>query len=167
MQGIRALQKGLVPGIAYQCALNGTRLGLYNYLKQTMVAEGAQEGTSSFFFLNVASSALSGAVGAAVGSPFYMVKVRLQTQNAGAATSSGKQIGYQHKYNGMGDAFRHVVKTEGVAGLMRGVQGIDSSSLKIENIGLIDWAQCYCRLVTRIRFSRKGDGGLHSTIDYV
>lgn len=71
VDGILALQKGLVPALYYQMFMNGCRLGVF----QTFVNSGfttSDKGNVSITRCVIAG-AVSGCVGATVGSPLYMV----------------------------------------------------------------------------------------------
>ena len=72
--GLRSLQSGLVPALAYQTVMNGFRLGSYQVLtnlKLTANSEGEIE-----FWRCLVAGAFSGGIGAFLGSPAYMVRVR-------------------------------------------------------------------------------------------
>ena len=71
--GITALQKGLSPALIYQFVMNGSRLGSYqvfNNLGLTKDKEGKQ-----VFLKCLVAGAISGAIGAFLGSPAYMVSL--------------------------------------------------------------------------------------------
>ena len=71
VDGLVALQSGLVPALWYQLFMNGCRLGAY----QTFVNSGFtrdKDGNKSWGRCVIAG-AVSGCVGATVGSPVYMV----------------------------------------------------------------------------------------------
>ncbi|CAH0514845.1 unnamed protein product [Peronospora belbahrii] len=111
-EGLRGIQRGLGPGIAYQIFMNGPRLGLYQPLQQFY---GATDPTAfSFPIRNLAAAATSGMIGAAIGSPFYLVKARIQ------AASSVEKVNAQYAYYGMMDGFRQIIKADGFKGLYRG-----------------------------------------------
>ncbi|KAL4140484.1 hypothetical protein PRNP1_014768 [Phytophthora ramorum] len=111
-EGLRGIQRGLGPGISYQIFMNGPRLGLFEPLQKVF---GATDPTAiSFPLRNVCAAATSGMIGAFIGSPFFLVKARIQ-----AASSVGK-INSQYAYNGMMDGFRQIVKADGLTGLYRG-----------------------------------------------
>lgn len=73
VDGLTALQKGLVPGLWYQLFMNGVRLGTY----QTLINFGVTKTSKGEVSLpkSVAAGAFAGCVGAAVGSPFYLVSL--------------------------------------------------------------------------------------------
>ncbi|TMW60266.1 hypothetical protein Poli38472_000308 [Pythium oligandrum] len=114
-EGLRGIQRGLLPGMAYQWAMNAPRLGLFEPLQKVY---GATDPTHySFPLRNIAAAATSGIIGAAIGSPLFLVKARIQ------AASSSAKLNAQYAYTGMVDGFRQILRTEGVAGLYRGVSG--------------------------------------------
>ncbi|KAJ2768766.1 Mitochondrial oxaloacetate carrier protein, partial [Coemansia nantahalensis] len=117
-EGVRGLQKGLGPGYMYQIMLNGTRLGLYAPIKDALywTAAGQPRGAPQHNIpLNVAAGGACGVVGAALGSPFFLVKTRMQSASKFAA------VGHQHNYRGMVDGLRSIWRAGGVRGLYRGV----------------------------------------------
>ncbi|KXS20579.1 mitochondrial carrier [Gonapodya prolifera JEL478] len=130
-EGPRSLYKGLLPAYAFQVAMNGTRLGLYDPVRgwvQRTVFKGQEE--QQVWLSALTAGAMCGAVGAAVGSPLFMVKVRLQAyvREAAATAAAGKGsgvvvVGAQHDEvrRGFLSALGHVARTEGVRGLWRGV----------------------------------------------
>ncbi len=147
--GWLGIQKGLPTAMLYQFFMNGVRLGafapirdLYQRVSTALTSDGRPAPTDSFA-LTIASSASSGAVGAFIGSPFYLVKVRLQTQDkaalvrsnsaaaasatptAGFAAASAKRVvsvGYQHAYTGPIQALISIGRTGGIRGLWQGVE---------------------------------------------
>ncbi|RHY31821.1 hypothetical protein DYB32_003142 [Aphanomyces invadans] len=118
LEGIAGIQRGLVAGMCYQQVFGATDPNHF-----------------SFPLRNMAAGATSGAVGAMMGSPFFLVKARLQAQSTAAT------INAQYHYRGtvrlplplirfssnhvMGqlDAIRQIVAKDGVLGLYRGVNG--------------------------------------------
>lgn len=61
------------------------------------------------------AGASSGVIGAALGSPFFLVKTRLQSY------SPFLPVGTQHKYRNAIDGLRQIYGAEGVRGLYRGI----------------------------------------------
>lgn len=115
--GLRGLQKGLLPAYGYQILLNGTRLGLYEKLANSIQKNmdvitqnpGSLSGLSKMM-----SGALSGVLGAFVASPLFLVKTRMQSFTEGA-----KAFGTQHSDVKKGTLFvlKKVYQTEGMRGL--------------------------------------------------
>jgi len=71
VDGLLALQKGLVPAVWYQFVMNGVRLGFYQRVLD-MGLTNDRNGRISVVRC-VAAGAFSGALGSAVASPLYMV----------------------------------------------------------------------------------------------
>ena len=71
VEGLAALQKGLVPALWYQFFMNGCRLGAYQWFTNQGLVQDKNGCTS--FPRCVLAGAVSGCIGASVGSPFYMV----------------------------------------------------------------------------------------------
>lgn len=65
--------------------------------------------------INIFCGAASGVIGAAAGSPFFLVKTRLQSY------SPFLPVGTQHQYKNAVDGLRQIYRSEGVRGLYRGV----------------------------------------------
>ncbi|KAJ2692811.1 Mitochondrial oxaloacetate carrier protein, partial [Coemansia spiralis] len=117
-EGVRGLQKGLGAGYVYQVMLNGTRLGLYGPIKDALylAAAGQPSGAPQDNIpLNVAAGGLCGVAGAALGSPFFLVKTRMQSASKFAA------VGHQHNYRSMADGLRSIWRAGGLRGLYRGM----------------------------------------------
>jgi len=114
-EGIAGLQAGLQPALFYQITMNGSRLGLYEPAQQFLRANF--EIDTNRPWAKGLSGAMSGAVGATLGSPFFLVKSRLQAQ------SNNFKAAESHRYSGMIDGFAQIIKADGLRGLMRGVDG--------------------------------------------
>ena len=111
-EGIRGIQKGLAPGMMYQVSMNGSRLGSYGPIKRTINANP----DSSFYLLRIITAGgISGAIGAVLGNPFFLIKVRMQTK----ASGNTLKLGTQHEYKSMYGAVRSIVKQDG--GIIRGL----------------------------------------------
>jgi solute carrier family 25, member 34/35 len=76
-EGIKGLQKGLLPAYGYQILLNGFRLGMYETLAknlQTSLDTVTQNPGSLSAVPKVSAGAISGVIGAFVASPLFLVK---------------------------------------------------------------------------------------------
>jgi len=73
VDGLLALQKGLVPALWYQFVMNGVRLGFYQRVLDMGLTKDKNGRIS--VVRSVAAGAFSGSVGAAVASPLYMVSL--------------------------------------------------------------------------------------------
>lgn len=99
----------------YQMVLNGCRLGFYEPLRKGVTAAIFNDANVQSLGVNIFSGAASGMLGAAAGSPFFLVKTRLQSY------SPFLPVGTQHGYKNAIDGLRQISGKEGVRGLYRGV----------------------------------------------
>lgn len=126
-EGIRGLQQGLMCGYLYQICLNGCRIGLYEPLRtwitRLVFPDQIKEGVPipQNVPVNVAAGFISGALGAVLASPFFLIKTRMQSYNSAAAQLGNGAVGQQTHYNNTWDGLRKIFKSEGVKGLYRGV----------------------------------------------
>ncbi|KAI9337695.1 mitochondrial carrier domain-containing protein, partial [Zopfochytrium polystomum] len=145
-EGLRGIQKGLAPAYVYQILLNGTRLGLYEPIRDVYQrtgdawgGRGAGTAGTGRVVAMVLAGATSGVLGASLASPLYLIKTRMQSYSAApaasaaaaaggggsgaAAAASSAAVGHQHSYvtRGTVGALAHVYRHEGVRGLWRGV----------------------------------------------
>ena len=95
--------------------LNGCRLGFYEPLRKATTSAIFKDSNVQSLGVNILSGAASGILGAAAGSPFFLVKTRLQS------FSPLLPVGYQHGYKNAVDGFRQINRNEGIKGLYRGV----------------------------------------------
>ena len=71
IDGITALQKGLVPGLVYQAVMNGVRLGTYQHVVNSSMVRDHKGRLVAWRC--VIAGGISGCIGAFIASPFYMV----------------------------------------------------------------------------------------------
>ena len=95
--------------------LNGCRLGFYEPLRKGMTIAIFKDANVQSLGVNIFSGATSGILGAAAGSPFFLVKTRLQS------FSPFLPVGTQHGYKNTADGLRQIGRNEGIKGLYRGV----------------------------------------------
>ena len=114
-EGPRGLLRGINCAYVYQMTLNGCRLGFYEPLRAGVTKAIYHDPTVQSFGINIFSGAASGILGAAAGSPFFLVKTRLQSY------SPFLPVGTQHNYTGALDGMRKIYANEGIKGLYRGV----------------------------------------------
>lgn len=115
-EGIRGLQKGLSTAMIMHCVRNSTRLGLYQWLHKKGYL--TKENGKTILHRSAIASALSGAAGAFLGSPLFLVKTQLQSQAAEKIS-----VGTQHGHKGAFAAFKSIYKKDGIPGLWRGGNG--------------------------------------------
>ncbi|KAF9901179.1 Mitochondrial oxaloacetate carrier protein [Linnemannia zychae] len=116
-EGIRGLQRGLGCAYMYQIMMNGTRLGLYDPIKHFIHSALKTDPAKNNNVVNIAAGGLGGVISAALASPLFLVKTRLQSYSSHEAS----RVGQQHYYKHTVDALRHIYKTEGIRGIYRGV----------------------------------------------
>ena len=95
--------------------LNGCRLGFYEPLRKGMTVAIFNDANVQSLGVNIFSGAASGVLGAAAGSPFFLVKTRLQS------FSPFLPVGTQHGYKNTADGLGQIGRNEGIKGLYRGV----------------------------------------------
>lgn len=118
-EGIRGIQGGLFPACLYQLTMNGVRLGCYDSVKRHI--EKANFSYMTPWSTSLVSGFLTGVSGAFVGSPFFLIKVRLQIQNrAAAASGAGASVGVQHQHSGTFSGLSEIYRADGIRGLWRG-----------------------------------------------
>ncbi|KAF2162153.1 hypothetical protein M409DRAFT_69362 [Zasmidium cellare ATCC 36951] len=124
-EGLKGLLRGLSCAYIYQMTLNGCRLGFYDPIRTTLNSlyltrsplHGREANIKAYQSLpiNIFSGASSGILGAFLGSPFFLVKTRLQS------FSPFLPVGTQHQYRNAWDGLRQIYGAEGIKGLWRGV----------------------------------------------
>ncbi|KAK7726300.1 Mitochondrial oxaloacetate carrier protein [Botryosphaeria dothidea] len=114
-EGPKGLFRGLSCAYIYQMTLNGCRLGFYEPIRGNLTKLLFHDSNVQSFGVNIFSGATSGILGAAAGSPFFLVKTRLQS------FSPFLPVGTQHHYKNAWDGMRQIYTAEGVRGLYRGV----------------------------------------------
>ncbi|KAM0247293.1 hypothetical protein ACHAP5_004154 [Fusarium lateritium] len=115
-EGFRNLYRGIGAAYIYQVLLNGCRLGFYDPMRNALAGFFLKDGQAQNLGINMFCGAASGVIGAAAGSPFFLVKTRLQS------FSTFRPVGTQHHYRGAWHGFKSIYGAEGVGGLYRGVQ---------------------------------------------
>jgi solute carrier family 25 protein 34/35 len=114
-EGLGGIYRGIGAAYIYQMILNGCRLGFYEPIRSTLTTSIFSDKNTQSLGINIFAGATSGILGAAAGSPFFLVKTRLQSFSPFAP------VGTQHKYKNAVDGMRQIHNAEGVRGLYRGV----------------------------------------------
>lgn len=114
-EGPRGLFRGIGSAYVYQILLNGCRLGFYEPLRKIVTQAIFKDHNVQSLGVNIFSGAASGVLGAMAGSPFFLVKTRLQS------FSPFLPVGTQHKYKDSIDGLKQIYGGEGIRGLYRGV----------------------------------------------
>ena len=114
-EGLRGIYRGLGSAYIYQVLLNGCRLGFYDPMRKTLSSLLLHNPNAQNLGINMFCGAASGILGAAAGSPFFLVKTRLQSY------SPFLPVGTQHQYRNAWNGLSQIYSAEGVKGLYRGV----------------------------------------------
>ncbi|KAK8076506.1 mitochondrial carrier, partial [Apiospora phragmitis] len=115
-EGLKGIYRGIGCAYIYQVLLNGCRLGFYEPMRSTLTPLLFRgDSKTQSLGVNMFCGASSGIIGAAAGSPFFLVKTRLQS------FSPFLPVGTQHKYRNALDGLRQIYGAEGIRGLYRGV----------------------------------------------
>lgn len=114
-EGLKGIYRGIGSAYVYQILLNGCRLGFYEPLRAATTKLIFKDANVQSLGVNIFSGASSGVLGAMAGSPFFLVKTRLQS------FSPFLPVGTQHKYKNSIDGLNKIYKGEGIRGLYRGM----------------------------------------------
>ncbi|KAJ7459151.1 mitochondrial carrier domain-containing protein [Mycena galericulata] len=114
-EGIRGAQRGLGPAYAYQILLNGSRLGFYEPFRRNFNKFIGRSPDEQLPATAIIAGATSGAVGASLGNPLFLIKARMQ------AYSPALPVGAQHYYKNSFHALSTIFRAEGPRGLIRGI----------------------------------------------
>lgn len=107
-EGLRGLQKGLSAALIMHSVRNSVRLGTYQWLnKRGFLTDN--EGRT-IMYKSALGSAFSGAAGAFLGSPLFLIKTQLQAQAAKEIA-----VGHQHDHTGAFQALRNIYIHHGVS----------------------------------------------------
>lgn len=98
-EGLAGLQRGLFAAYIYQIIMNGTRFMVFEPLRMHLHAQTTNAAPS--LFTNALAGSIAGFIAAAVGTPFNLVKTRLQSFSS---SSLIPVTGHQHGYRGVWDA---------------------------------------------------------------
>merc|ERR1712150_100653 len=104
-QGFKGLYNGFSVNCSRACVLNGTKLGCYDQIKYTIMNTGIKDGIPLQFM----SAFCAGFFMACTVNPFDMVRTRVMNQPV------DNKI-----YNGMIDAFRKIMISEGPTAFYKG-----------------------------------------------
>ncbi|KAH9128604.1 hypothetical protein LEN26_001130 [Aphanomyces euteiches] len=119
--------------------MNGVRLGGFESIQKIV---GATDPTAPTYFVrNALAGALSGSIAAVFGSPFFLVKARLQAHNV------------HFQYASMSAGFKEIIRTDGPGGLFRGVQAQIArlSVATAAQLSTYTWAKNFATSVTDMK----------------
>ncbi|XP_064078366.1 mitochondrial adenyl nucleotide antiporter SLC25A25-like isoform X2 [Macrobrachium nipponense] len=112
-EGIRSFYRGYVPNLLGIIPYAGIDLAIYETLKKTYIDHHAGNATPSVFVI-IACGAFSSSCGQIASYPLALVRTRLQAQ----VITPGVVQTHPVTMSGL---FRHIVATEGLVGLYRGI----------------------------------------------
>ncbi|XP_026747684.1 solute carrier family 25 member 35-like isoform X1 [Trichoplusia ni] len=165
-EGIVALQNGLPAMLGFQFFLNVFRLGSFRMAERRGLLKDSAGSVSLVRGALVAG--VGGAMGSIAGTPFYLVKTRLQSQAARAIA-----VGHQHKHTGTWNALTDIFRREGVKGMFRGVgpqipRGMTGSASQILSFTYAkDWLRAngwFLQMPLMMSFFGANLGGLIMTL---
>ncbi|XP_025079624.1 kidney mitochondrial carrier protein 1-like isoform X2 [Pomacea canaliculata] len=104
-EGALALYSGIAPALLRQATYGTIKIGVYHTLKRAFISNPRDESLA----INVLCGVTAGVVSSTIANPTDVLKVRMQA------------TGTQSAYDNMLSAFIKIYRTEGVAGLWRGV----------------------------------------------
>jgi len=110
-EGPAALYKGLVAGLQRQMLFASLRIGLYEPVRDLVIGKDVKEPS---FGAKVVAGLITGTIGILVANPTDIVKIRLQAEG-------NLPPGVPKRYNGVMDAYRKIIATEGPKGLWVGL----------------------------------------------
>ncbi|CAH1783501.1 unnamed protein product [Owenia fusiformis] len=110
-EGPRGLMKGVFPSVLREGIYSTIRLGAYEPIKRMF---GATDPAHTPLWKKICAGGISGAIGSSIATPTDLVKVRLQAEG-------NLPQGQTPRYTGTFDAFRQIIKYEGIRGLYVGV----------------------------------------------
>ncbi len=109
-EGFAGLMRGITASMMREASYSSLRLGLYDPIKGFFAPAGTEK--HEFGLLEkILAGGLSGAIGSAIANPTDLIKIRFQS------VFPGQPRPYKHTL----DAFFTIFKTDGLAGLYRGV----------------------------------------------
>eukprot|EP00742_Colponemidia_sp_Colp-10_P004259 GILJ01004544.1.p1 GENE.GILJ01004544.1~~GILJ01004544.1.p1 ORF type:complete len:323 (-),score=30.87 GILJ01004544.1:210-1142(-) len=111
LEGPAALWKGLFPSLLREASYSTLRMGLYEPVKELL---GATNPANTPLWKKICAGATAGAVGAGIANPTDLIKVRMQAE-------AKLPAGTPPRYHGTLDAFKQIYRSEGLAGLYKGV----------------------------------------------
>ncbi|EGN99496.1 hypothetical protein SERLA73DRAFT_182472 [Serpula lacrymans var. lacrymans S7.3] len=114
-EGIRGLQRGLGAAYSYQILLHGSSFAFYEHVRRAFNNFVGKPPIDQIPLTSISAGAVSGAIGACLGNPFFLIKARMQ------AYSPALPVGTQRYYKSSFNAFTTIWKAEKFRGLIRGI----------------------------------------------
>lgn len=115
-EGLKGVQRGIGAAYVYQVLLNGSRLGFYEPFRKAINRAAGKQAEEQWAAGAFAAGASSGCVGAILGNPLFLVKARIQAYSPHFVIGKAS-----HNYKSTIDGLVKIVQSEGVRGLVRGM----------------------------------------------
>ncbi|XP_067340770.1 calcium-binding mitochondrial carrier protein SCaMC-2-B isoform X7 [Channa argus] len=115
-EGVAAFYKGYIPNMLGIIPYAGIDLAVYETLKNSWLQRFATDSADPGVFVLLACGTTSSTCGQLASYPLALVRTRMQAQ--ASASSATLEEGPQMNMTGL---FRHIIRTEGAAGLYRGL----------------------------------------------
>lgn len=115
-EGVSSFYRGYVPNILGIVPYAGIDLAIYETLKRKYLKKHEMDDERPSFLVLVGCGTVSSSIGQLCSYPLALIRTRLQAQVV--TNDTWNQRSGQHTMTGI---FRHIIKTEGFAGLYRGI----------------------------------------------
>lgn len=117
-EGISSFYRGYVPNILGIVPYAGIDLAVYETLKRKYLKKHEHDGERPSFLVLVGCGAVSSSLGQLCSYPLALVRTRLQAQ---VFKNDPQERAIQSKNSTMSGLFKHIIQTEGVLGMYRGI----------------------------------------------
>lgn len=118
-EGIYSFYRGYVPNILGIVPYAGIDLAVYETLKRKYLKKHETDDERPSFLVLVGCGTVSSSIGQMCSYPLALVRTRLQAQVI--KNDAQQQIERSRENNTMSGIFRHIIRTEGITGLYRGI----------------------------------------------
>ena len=114
-EGAQALFKGLKPALLRQATYGAMRYGLYAPIRNSLGVDPNLPKSEIPIVKKIVAGATAGAGASFLANPTDLIKIRMQVDGMAGNSAGGP------RYKGLFDAFRTIIREEGVLGLWKGV----------------------------------------------
>ena len=139
-EGVGALFKGLKPALLRQATYGSMRYGLYTPIRNFIGVDPDVPKSEIPIVQKIAAGAGAGAIASFLANPTDLIKVRMQVEGMGGSAST-------QQYRGLSDAFKTIVRNEGVAGLWKGVGPTCGRATVLAAAELSSYDEIKCRFL--------------------
>lgn len=117
-EGISSFYRGYIPNILGIVPYAGIDLAVYETLKRKYLKDHESDDERPSFLVLCGCGTVSSSLGQLMSYPLALVRTRLQAQ---VVSNSAQQSAIRQPNHTMSGIFRHIIKTEGITGLYRGI----------------------------------------------